>query len=68
MEYRIVQRPEEMVVSPFSSWVGVTSTDDRKLNGPTSEDLVTVKNFVADIDRQLLVFERRLIDRIAPDA
>jgi DNA repair exonuclease SbcCD ATPase subunit len=34
----------------------------------TSEDLATVKNFVANMDRQLLVFERRLIDRIAPDA
>lgn len=34
----------------------------------TSEDLATVKNFVANVDRQLLVFERRLIDRITSDA
>lgn len=33
----------------------------------TSEDLATVKNFIANVDRQLLVFERRLIDRIALD-
>jgi hypothetical protein len=34
----------------------------------TSEDLVTVKSFLTNVDRQLLVFERRLIDRIVPDA
>jgi len=34
----------------------------------TSEDLATVKKFVANVDCQLLVFERRLIDRITLDA
>jgi hypothetical protein len=32
----------------------------------TSEDLTRVKNFVADVDHQLLVFDKRLIDRVVP--
>lgn len=32
----------------------------------TSEDLVSVRNFVANVDHQLLVFDGRMIDRIDP--
>lgn len=32
----------------------------------TSEDLATVRNFVANMDHQLLVFDGRMIDRIDP--
>ena len=34
----------------------------------TSEDLAAVEHFVANVDRQLIVFERRLIDRISPES
>jgi hypothetical protein len=58
------QEAAEMSVAGLLSEAARIAASGVQILIATSEDLSTVKNFVANVDRQLIVFEHRMIERI----
>ena len=68
----VFDEPRQQEAAPASvagllSQAGRTASSGAQILIATSEDLASVKNFVANVDHKLLAFDGRIIDRIGAD-
>jgi predicted ATPase len=68
----VFDEPRQQEAAPASvagllSQAGRIASSGAQILIATSEDLASVKNFVANVDHKLLAFDGRIIDRIGAD-